>query len=95
MNIISVADWPFGEDCSMKQPLSLLMLSLFAVKAQAFTSKIPSEPAGNSDVAARASYAFATFHTLDVKNVQPGLCNAVSVNGCDCPFCTQLRSLGR
>lgn len=79
----------------MKQQLSLLVLSLFAVKAQAFTSKIPSEPAGNSDVAARASYAFATFHPLDVKNVQPGLCNAVSVSGCNCPFCTQLRSLGR
>lgn len=95
MNVISVANRPFGEDRVMKQQLSLLVLSLLATKAQAFTSKIPSEPAGSSDVAARASYAFATFHPMDVKNVQPGLCNAVSVNGCSCPFCTQLRSMGR
>lgn len=79
----------------MKQKIPLLVLSLCAAKAQAFTSKIPSEPSVNSDTAARASFAFATFHTLDTKNIQPGLCNAVSVNGCNCPFCTQLRSLGR
>lgn len=79
----------------MKKTLSLLMLSLCAAKAQAFTSKMPSAPARESDVAARASFAFATYHPLEVKNIQPGLCSAVSVNGCNCPLCTRLRGMGR
>ncbi|MFE8100836.1 hypothetical protein RBA63_12685 [Brenneria goodwinii] len=79
----------------MKHPLSLLILSLCTVKAQAFTVKIPSEQTGKTEAATRASIAFASFHAMDVKTLQPGICDAVSVNGCNCPFCTQLRGLGR
>ncbi len=79
----------------MKYPLSLLVLSLCAAKAQAFTSRIPSEQTGKTEAATQASIAFASFHAMGVKTLRPGICDAVSVNGCNCPFCTQLRSLGR
>lgn len=85
----------FCEDCLMKHPLSFLVLSLVAARAQAFTAQIPSEQTGNAEATTRASMAFFSFHSMNMKTLQIGVCDAISVNGCNCPFCTQLRSLGR
>lgn len=80
----------------MKYPLPLLVLSLCAVKAQAFTTRVPSEPVGGNEAENRASFAFTSFHAMDMQTLQPGgVCDTASVSGCNCPFCSQLRSLGR
>lgn len=76
----------------MKYPLPLLVLSLCAFKAQAFISRAPSEPAGGNEATNRASFAFTSFHAMNVQALQPGgIGDAAAVNGCNCPFCTQLR----
>lgn len=79
----------------MKHSLPLLFLSLVAVKAQAFTARMPAEQTNGAEEAAETKAVFSAFHTLNVETLQIGVCDAVSVNGCNCPFCTQLRGAGR
>ncbi|ACS87215.1 hypothetical protein [Musicola paradisiaca] len=77
----------------MKLNMSLVFLSFAAADASAFQARIaPVEPNG-AVILAQAENAFRYGH--GVKTATPGLCDAVSVSGCNCPFCTQLRSLGR
>ncbi|WP_035339611.1 MULTISPECIES: hypothetical protein [Dickeya] len=79
----------------MKLKLSLVFLSFTAVNASAFQAKLaPAEPVGT----ARLAQAQASFsHGYSATGLSAGLgqCDAASVSGCLCPFCTQLRSIGR
>ncbi|POY58884.1 hypothetical protein PB70LOC_02239 [Pectobacterium versatile] len=71
----------------MKKGLSVLFLSLVAAQASAFQAKI-----AQSDEAKRT---FSGFTPMGLQTIHPGQCDATSVNGCGCPFCTQLRLVGR
>lgn len=76
----------------MKLKLSLVFLSFTAVNAGAFQAKVaPIAPAD----ASRLAQAQAAFSHGNTAAGALGLCDATSVSGCDCPFCTQLRSMGR
>ncbi|QTF10832.1 hypothetical protein HC231_15025 [Brenneria izadpanahii] len=74
----------------MQKHAYLLFLLLVAAKAPAFQAKIaPSGEANNIENALYQSPA------MTIQTIHPGVCSAVSINGCGCPFCTQLRSIGR
>lgn len=79
----------------MNKGLSVLFLSLVAAQASAFQAKIAQPDAAglrNSDEAKRS---FSSFTPMALQTIHPGQCDAASVNGCSCPFCTQLRLIGR
>ncbi|WP_350316894.1 hypothetical protein OHK33_07195 [Pectobacterium aroidearum] len=79
----------------MKKGLSVLLLSLVAAQASAFQAKmVQSTESGlrNIDDAKRA---FSGFTPMGLNTIHPGQCDATSVNGCGCPFCTQLRLIDR
>ena len=78
----------------MKHPLSLLFISLVAVKAQAFVAPTPAKQMDKTADEAKAGAAFSILHAMNVDTLKVGVCDAVSVNGCGCPFCTQLRNAG-
>ncbi|WP_241898826.1 hypothetical protein [Erwinia sp. OLFS4] len=75
----------------IKMQLSAAVLVLAAGKAGAFQARV-SMPEGNN-----ASQRLAAFKIVlaDGRSFQIGVCDAHSVNGCNCPFCTQLRNAGR
>ncbi|WP_437614306.1 hypothetical protein [Erwinia sp. V71] len=79
----------------MNKHFSLLLLSLVAGKASAFQAKIAVDGTSQPQVATEVTAPFLGFHALDSQAIHPGTCSAVSVNGCGCPFCVQLRNSGR
>ncbi|ACZ75395.1 MULTISPECIES: hypothetical protein [Dickeya] len=76
----------------MKLRMSLVFLSFAAANASAFQAKLT--PVNPNDAAklAQMETAFSNGH---VATSPLGICDATSVSGCNCPFCTQLRSIGR
>ncbi|WP_405077661.1 hypothetical protein [Pectobacterium versatile] len=79
----------------MKKGLSVLFLSLVAAQASAFQAKIAqSNDAGLRNID-EANRTFSDFTPMGLQTIHPGQCDATSVNGCGCPFCTQLRLVGR
>lgn len=79
----------------MQKHAYLLFVLLVAAKAPAFQAKIAPEShtaAGEINAIARALYPLPA---VALQTIHPGVCDAVSVNGCGCPFCVQLRNVGR
>ncbi len=80
----------------MKNTLPLILLSFMSAKAAAFQAKMPPIAPTSASATSKLASPFVGFHALDRQNIKPGdVCAAFSVNGCQCPFCTQLRNAGR
>ncbi len=79
----------------MNKYFSLVVLSLIAGKASAFQAKTAFTESSAPQVSSEVTAPFLGFHALGSQTIHPGTCDAVSVNGCGCPFCVQLRNSGR
>ncbi|MEH2920072.1 hypothetical protein ACFFL1_02825 [Samsonia erythrinae] len=79
----------------MKKSLSVLCLSLVAAQASAFQAKITQPNDGGLRDAGEAKRIFVGFTPMGLQTIHPGQCEATSINGCNCPFCAQLRLIGR
>lgn len=80
----------------MKLKLSLALLAFIATHAAAFQAKIAPESQPTANGASAAEQPFNGFHLMALQAQRPGgQCAAASINGCSCPFCTQLRNIGR
>ncbi|GKW43424.1 hypothetical protein LOZ86_14125 [Pectobacterium parvum] len=75
----------------MKKGLSVLFLSLVATQASAFQAKIAQSTETGLRNIDEAKHTFSGFTPMGL----PGQCDATAINGCGCPFCTQLRLIGR
>ncbi|WP_448622867.1 hypothetical protein [Dickeya fangzhongdai] len=80
----------------MKLRISLVFLSFAAANASAFQAKLAPVNPDDAMKLAQVETAFSNGHVATGQQVgQLGICDATSVSGCNCPFCTQLRSIGR
>lgn len=79
----------------MQKNVFLLFLLLVAAKAPAFQTKIAPEgltPSGGLNNPGNTLYRVPA---MTAQTRHPGVCSAVSIDGCGCPFCVQLRNIGR
>ncbi|MCI4185389.1 hypothetical protein MRO89_05325 [Dickeya dianthicola] len=85
----------------MKLRMSLVFLSFAAANASAFQAKLAPITPNDAMTLAQVETAFSNGHVATGQNAghqnagQLGICDATSLSGCNCPFCTQLRSIGR
>lgn len=79
----------------MQKHAYLLFLLLVAAKSPAFQAKIAPESLMPSGGTSNPENTFYRLPAMAAQTLHPGVCNAVSINGCGCPFCVQLRNIGR
>ncbi|WP_409307304.1 hypothetical protein [Pectobacterium sp. B1J-3] len=79
----------------MQKNISLVFLSLIATQASAFQAKITPVNTVPSVNTMSPYVTFSGFSAFDQQSLHPGICSTVSINGCGCIFCTQLRMSGR
>ncbi|OON41106.1 hypothetical protein BTJ39_03815 [Izhakiella australiensis] len=78
----------------MKKQLSAAILTLMAGKAYAFQAHVTIPQGYNGSVDLPALMG-AKIALADGRYIHPSQCDAHAISGCNCPFCTQLRSVGR
>ncbi|MEC5344557.1 hypothetical protein ABRZ24_18340 [Brenneria populi] len=79
----------------MQKRAYLLFLLLVAAKSPAFQAKIAPQSLTLSNGILPSANISHPLPTMAMQTIHPGVCNAVSINGCGCPFCVQLRNIGR
>lgn len=79
----------------MQKHAYLLFLFLVAAKSPAFQAKIAPQDLPSSGELNNLENRLYHVPAMTMQTLHPGVCSAVSIDGCGCPFCVQLRNIGR